>query len=100
MSCLPGAPFTECKSEADAIAGPRSIAGGAPLGGVRGSAVECEVSLLEEFEVKLVLPSCLDEEEASPEERVLLELFNSDKGIAFLSLLRKKLEPDFPLEGV
>jgi hypothetical protein len=92
----------ECRFEAEAVAKPRGKTGGAPLGGVRGSAVECEVSLLEELEVKLVLPNFLDEDEASPDESVLLELLSSERDIAFLSLFLKRLEvePDLPLDGV
>lgn len=88
--------ISECKLEAEAEAKPRGNTGGAPLGGVLGSAVECDVSLEEEFEVRLVLPNFFDDPapDPDPDDNVLLELFSSDIDIAFRSLFLNKLEPD------
>jgi hypothetical protein len=77
----------ECKFEAEDAAHELGRTGEAPLGGVRGSAVEWLVSLDEELLVKLALPTF-------PLPRVLEDelLFSSERDRALRSLFLNMFE--------
>ena len=91
LSCAPASPFGPlCRFEADDAAKREGRTGEAPLGGVRGSMIECDVSDELELLVRLARPILL---ESRLEDDVLPSSFSES---ALRSLFRNMDEP-FPL---